>query len=176
MESDELYHDRFWEDVEAVAARTDPEEGRYDELLAVAHPGFTRYHPGAVADVEEGYEAFLDEVTGAVERAVEDERAEVLALYPESWQEVTEEVVGEETIEYVPTEEKSALFVDDGEERVAEQISGLADEGTVRVVGEVNGCCYTHVRQLFEEVEDRIEMTYDVVEGAVYPEERLSQL
>ncbi len=173
MEDDALYRHRFKDDVAAVADRVVEEGGRYDELLAVVHPGFTGYHPRSTAETEEGYAAFLD---GISDRVVEAETP-VAVFYPDSYREETGEVIEDDaTIEYVPTEADSALFADDGAKRTAAMVSGLEDGGRVRVIGEVNGCCYTHIRQLFEDLEEEIDVSYDVIEGERFPEERLWRL
>lgn len=173
MEDDALYRHRFEDDVAAVAGEVAADDGHYDELLAVVHPGFTGYHPRATAEADDGYGEFLDGVADRVEEA----EARVAVFYPESYREETERILGDDaTIEYVPTEDDSALFADGGAELTAGLVSGLEDGGEVRVIGEVNGCCYTHVRQLFEDVEEDVGLSYDVIEGEAFPEQRLWRL
>jgi hypothetical protein len=177
MDEDErLYRDRFEDDVAAVADRVEDGRDRYDELLAVVHPGFTGYHPRATAEADDGYERFLDELSDRVDEARGDGTA-VAVFHPVPYREETGEIIEDDTaVTYVSTEDDSALFADGGADVTAGLLAGLADGGAVRVTGEVNGCCYTHVRQLFEDVEDKIETSYDVIEGEAFPEERLWRL
>lgn len=177
MDEDEpLYRHRFEDDVAAVANRVDEVQDRYDELLAVVHPGFTGYHPRATTEADDSYDTFLDGLSDRVEEAREHGAA-IAVFHPESYREETEEIIEDDAgVKYVPTEDDSALFAEGGADAAAGLVSGLEDGGEVQVIGEVNGCCYTHVRQLFEDVEEDIGMAYDVIEGEAFPEERLWRL
>lgn len=170
---DELYSERFFDDVAAVADAMSPDEGEYDELVAVVHPGFSVYHPSADPSWK-GYDAFLEGLDETIDGV---EEGEVAVLYPEAWRRETELFLGDDgSLSYVSTENGSALLTGEGVEQMAMLLDGLEDEGVVRVTGEVNGCCYTHVRQLFEEVEDRVAVSYEVEEGRAYPDERVWRL
>ncbi|MDY6770418.1 MAG: hypothetical protein SV186_00505 [Candidatus Nanohaloarchaea archaeon] len=166
------YEDRFYEDVAAVAERVSPSKGDEAVVDVVVHPGFSVFHPEASTyGTEYTHDAFLDDLG----EAVTGDRTVV--LYPDSWKDATESYLGEpETVEYIATEETSALLTEEGKDDVAGLVEDLESGGVIRLSGEINGCCYTHVDQLFREVEDRVGKEYEVEEAVTYPEDRVWEL
>ncbi|MDY6777901.1 MAG: hypothetical protein SVU32_04490 [Candidatus Nanohaloarchaea archaeon] len=165
------YGEAFRRDVERISWETDDAEGCLSMVDVFVHPGFYSYYSHHF-DVDEPYDTYRDRLTSLVDETDADR---VLVLYPESWWGETSSLLpaSRSDIQYVRTSEKSALLDDESRAELASVITELQAGGTVRVAGELNGCCYTHVRQLFEEVEERVEKDYHVVEGLAYPEDEL---
>lgn len=147
-------------------------EGTYDDLLLVVHPGYFEarqwYRTGKEEFnvTEQDYRRYETRLEEQVSTYLEEEEP-VVVLYDETLEGEMREFftpLGDE-VDWIPTEDRSAVLTDQGRKEFAAVYASLEDEATVRVAGETEDRCLRYAEILVETLDRELPRTIEMEEG-----------
>lgn len=148
------------------------EEGTYDDVLLVVHPGYFRTREWFKVDSDryevtgEDYLDYEQSLFEEVENWVENSDP-VVVLYPGELEEETRDFFDlfADDVDWIPTEDRSAVLTDHGKEDFSAVYASLESPSRIKIAGESEQKCYRYQKILLETLDRELWKELEIVDG-----------